>query len=688
MKIFGFEIMPAKAIEIMSQELGELKAQFDAVQKGGFSSLWEMAREFELFGAKVSKPYSQVPSVYKAIKAIADNAPQAEIGFFAWADNEEVWPEDLVRLFKNPNKKQSEQDFVQELVGYYSLNGEVMIRQYRSIGQAAGSTAPGTYRLPAELRALDPKLMHEVLGSDEEGHEAIMSWRYDGKEVIPVDEIIHIKDFNPDNKHRGLSPTIPLADIIDTDYESSKYNKAFFKNGAILGLILSTDKSLSPEQREQLKAWIDKNHKGATKSHKTAVFENGVKPSTVGSTHKDMDFIEQGKRNEEQTIGTFRAPKALFNITEDLNYATFVGQMKIFALYTLAPIFRKIAGGLNRGVVFPYDPKIELRFKIENMPAFQEDYKEKVTTAQALVQIGATFNDVNEKLNLGFDPYPWGDKWWIPYTQGPAGEYEGLGPEFPIDDTPGEDDPEEDDNAKAIKIRKLKYLQIWKSFLRLQVPLENKMADKIKKYFYQQRIRALKSLDEHKTSIHLHLEKENEDLKAAVTPVLKAAVDAGAEHARNLAAAQKGIADDRLQQILDAYLQVCADKITRINNTIQNKIKESLEKGIAEGLTINELAESVKSIYSMAGNRAKSIARTETTGAVNGGSDLYYKENNIEREWITAGDEAVRETHRNINGEIRRPGQAFSNGLMYPGDQSGEAGDIINCRCTIGPVIR
>jgi uncharacterized protein with gpF-like domain len=50
------------------------------------------------------------------------------------------------------------------------------------------------------------------------------------------------------------------------------------------------------------------------------------------------------------------------------------------------------------------------------------------------------------------------------------------------------------------------------------------------------------------------------------------------------------------------------------------------------------------------------------------------------KEWLSAGDAQVRETHA-IDGEVIGFDESFSNGLEYPGDPAGDAGEVINCRC-------
>ena len=60
--------------------------------------------------------------------------------------------------------------------------------------------------------------------------------------------------------------------------------------------------------------------------------------------------------------------------------------------------------------------------------------------------------------------------------------------------------------------------------------------------------------------------------------------------------------------------------------------------------------------------------------------------------WVTAHDDRVRglkETdtadHVELDGEIIRLGDTYSNGLKYPGDTDGPIEEWINCRCANAP---
>lgn len=59
----------------------------------------------------------------------------------------------------------------------------------------------------------------------------------------------------------------------------------------------------------------------------------------------------------------------------------------------------------------------------------------------------------------------------------------------------------------------------------------------------------------------------------------------------------------------------------------------------------------------------------------------------ILKEWVATLDERTRDSHRDLDGERVPQDKPFSNGLMYPADRNGEAGEVFNCRCTMVAVL-
>ena len=114
--------------------------------------------------------------------------------------------------------------------------------------------------------------------------------------------------------------------------------------------------------------------------------------------------------------------------------------------------------------------------------------------------------------------------------------------------------------------------------------------------------------------------------------------------------------------------------------------------GIQNGDSIPKIADSFQEV--IGANRASAVrnARTMTTSAeCHGRMDSY---ENLEKQgviqkkhWIATGDSRTRDTHLALDGQERDIDEAFSNGLMFPGDASGEPAEIWNCRCSIASKI-
>ncbi len=72
----------------------------------------------------------------------------------------------------------------------------------------------------------------------------------------------------------------------------------------------------------------------------------------------------------------------------------------------------------------------------------------------------------------------------------------------------------------------------------------------------------------------------------------------------------------------------------------------------------------------------------------NGGRQKSYEEAEamgikIQKEWMSAKDNRVRDSHAQLNGVRVRYNKTFPNGCRYPGDPSGRPEEVYNCRCTM-----
>ena len=124
-------------------------------------------------------------------------------------------------------------------------------------------------------------------------------------------------------------------------------------------------------------------------------------------------------------------------------------------------------------------------------------------------------------------------------------------------------------------------------------------------------------------------------------------------------------------------------------------IKNAVARGLLTGEHPNKIAQRIQGIYSgtEAGSphkRAVRIARTETARVMSEATQETLRSAGamgvkVRNRWDATLDGKTRESHRQVDGEIREVGEKFSNGLRRVGD--GGAADSINCRCCMTPVL-
>ncbi|MBX4215804.1 phage head morphogenesis protein, partial [Candidatus Parcubacteria bacterium] len=145
------------------------------------------------------------------------------------------------------------------------------------------------------------------------------------------------------------------------------------------------------------------------------------------------------------------------------------------------------------------------------------------------------------------------------------------------------------------------------------------------------------------------------------------------------------LTDPRVSKWLDEKAFKFADEV---NSTTEAALRDQLREALAQGESTASVAKRIESVFDAArGYRSEAIARTEVVGASNKGAMEMYTQAGVQKtEWVSSRDEKVRDSHQ-IDGQVRGTGDDFSNGLEFPGDPNGPADEVINCRCTIAPIV-
>jgi len=141
--------------------------------------------------------------------------------------------------------------------------------------------------------------------------------------------------------------------------------------------------------------------------------------------------------------------------------------------------------------------------------------------------------------------------------------------------------------------------------------------------------------------------------------------------------------------INDYINDYAANKIKYISDTTKQEIKYLILKHFEENNRMRTLQYNLRQLYSgFNKSRAKRIARTEVAGISNYGMLMGAIEANYKiKTWIHMNDDLVRDTHIEMDNhssiELLEYFTVGNSKMQYPGDQNGEAKEVINCRCTL-----
>lgn len=123
------------------------------------------------------------------------------------------------------------------------------------------------------------------------------------------------------------------------------------------------------------------------------------------------------------------------------------------------------------------------------------------------------------------------------------------------------------------------------------------------------------------------------------------------------------------------------DLIKSLPSQYLDKAKGIVMRGASQGKRYEAIASDLVDQLAVSERRAKLIARDQMSKLNASITEAKQTALGIEEyEWVTSGDERVRESHRDNNGKVFK----WSN----PPDETGHPGEDINCRCIARPVLR
>lgn len=522
-----------------------------------------------------------------------------------------------------------------------------------------------------------------------------------GVMTLPAERCVYFREPGPNAWGRGVAPLDVALQTLNMGKQATATVKAILRNALFPSVVVQADKEWSPtpEEFERWKAQLDRyaetEHKG-----KPLALTGGGSAKVVSMSLKDLIPSEILDRVESNVAATFRVPPIVLQFKVGLENSPWsqMGEARRGVTQDLlVPMWTRDAKKLTAQLLraptdrgrqpLEDDPMRHVRFSLVKVAALQPDRRAQAETAEKMT----TYARVRDLRQLaGLEPLDDAD---------PRNEViPGLAPAAPVEGAIGGDtETRSGGTPPATKAltpeakRDLAWLRFdvqtkaqeptWRRETARLLDADRKEITKLA----DRHLSEAKALDPDSAVVFLaavsayFAEKAKQRWRSVVDPL----IGSTGEAAIRQLAAELGLSFDVLQPGLVAYTEVHAARlVTQISQTTEKAIADAVAAGIEAGESVEDIAQRIRESEAAFGKaRAELVARTETTQVTNqvqrrSLSDYAREEGvAVRKQWLTARDSRVRDSHQRLDGETVLVDEAFSDGQTEPGQP--------NCRCTL-----
>lgn len=539
-----------------------------------------------------------------------------------------------------------------------------------------------------------------------------------GGQTIPFkrEETVWFRYPNPIDEYSGLAPLAAARIAADTSSAAMRSNAMMFNNGLQLAGFVSPKmgEQWTQEQAEQIEESLKRRFQGANKAHRWAVLKRETQFMPLSISAKDAEYLGALEWSFETVCRVYGLSpdllggKTTFSNSAEARLALWEDTMKPECGFFSDEITEQLLP------LFPGQADIA-EFDFGSVEVLQEAEAAKWSRWKEQIEKGAkTVNEYREAI--GDDPLVWGDDWWATASLVPIGgpmaveaeakakeQADALAAQLEQDakNEPVEDEQKPNPNEPRRFTRAMEYggpdhERVWRAFVERSDKHEAKVKSTVQRLFKDQQKSIIAKLTGRSVR---EVNPENPFDKAAwirkfreqMRPVLSQIIDDAGDAA--LKDINSAIGFDVKSPDAMRFLEQRVQRFAvQVNETTWTNLQASLVEGMDLGESIDDLAKRVESVM---GERitssAQTIARTETIGALNGGTQIAWDQSGVVagKEWSAALDERTRETHVAAHGQIRKLNEDFDVGGgsgPMPGS-IGSAEEDINCRCSTLPIL-
>lgn len=221
--------------------------------------------------------------------------------------------------------------------------------------------------------------------------EFVRGYLYNNTTKFSPDEVIHIKENNPESIYRGASRMQSAMKSINTLYSMQLFQEKFFQNGAVLGLVIETENVLGDKMKDRLlKSWQER-YSPTAGGRRPLILDGGLKAKNLMDTNfQELDFENSIHSKEESILLALGVPYILLRGGNNANISP---NLRLFYLETIYPIVNMMTHAYESFFGFDISPMPD------KVSALQPEMKEASQYYTTLVNGGViTPNEAREEL--------------------------------------------------------------------------------------------------------------------------------------------------------------------------------------------------------------------------------------------------------------------------------------------------
>lgn len=220
--------------------------------------------------------------------------------------------------------------------------------------------------------------------------------------LIDSSNMIHIINYPSANGLYGISTIEHASNVLKICYDTQQHSQGFLRNGASMSGFLTTNASLKPETKEQIKKEFSStvNPEFGTPNGITILSNGEFKFQPITINPKDAQMLENQVFNVIEVARFFNVNPALLFDSSNSQSGTIENIQLSFLNTSLLPIIEKLENEFTRKLLKPSERQsIELRFDLSNL--LRLDSASKASFYSQMFNLGVfSTNDICRLENL------------------------------------------------------------------------------------------------------------------------------------------------------------------------------------------------------------------------------------------------------------------------------------------------